>query len=812
MNAEQQPLHALPQGYRLEEYELLRVLGFGGFGMTYLGFDHHLDKGVAIKEYLPSDIATRTRDHSVVPQASDFQEDFEWGLDRFLDEARTLARFQHPNIVQVYRFFEAHGTGYIVMEYVEGETLSAYLERKVTLTESELKSILYPILDGLEVVHGANFLHRDIKPGNIIIRHEDDSPVLLDFGAARQAMGARSRSVASMLTPGYAPIERYSSQGDQGPWTDIYALGVVCYRALTGQMVHEAMDRMRDDPLIPLSEQYAGRANRAFLSAIDHALSVYENERPQSVSAWRAELEDGRQPRETHFREPELKRPIEHPRTRQTQKTDFRQPPELKPPGGKPRRFWPKVLFGMCVFLCLFVGMCGYRVYQWQVELKDEIIRQAGKERQDRVKPQAKEEPQAEEKQQAARPSDREAKISALLSSAKADLSANRLTSPAGNNAWEKYQAVLKLAPGHTEAQKGLDNIIARYKSMFDSALSRKKFAEAERYVSQIRSIHANAPGLSKMEERLSASRAAEKRRQEAQREKLNKIRQEAAEAERRRQEQMAAEREAERSREQQAGRKFRDCEDCPEMVVVPAGAFTMGSPSGESGRHGDEGPRHHVKMWYPFAVGIYEVTFEEWDACVEDGGCGGYVPDDKGWGRGKRPVINVSWHDAQAYVQWLSNKTGAEYHLLSESEWEYVARAGTSTARYWGESSSAQCRYANGADETARRYHRNLPIEECDDGHYHTASVGTYAANAFGLHDMLGNVWEWTQDCWIDNYHNISGDGSARESGDCSKRVFRGGSWSSGPMFLRSAYRIGDTTEFRDSGIGFRVARSFSL
>ena len=171
MNAEQQPLHALPQGYRLEEYELLRVLGFGGFGMTYLGFDHHLDKGVAIKEYLPSDIATRTSDHSVVPQASDFQEDFEWGLDRFLDEARTLARFQHPNIVQVYRFFEAHGTGYIVMEYVEGETLSAYLERKVTLTESELKSILYPILDGLEAVHGANFLHRDIKPGNIIIRH-----------------------------------------------------------------------------------------------------------------------------------------------------------------------------------------------------------------------------------------------------------------------------------------------------------------------------------------------------------------------------------------------------------------------------------------------------------------------------------------------------------------------------------------------------------------------------------------------------------------------------------------------------------------
>lgn len=775
MNAGQQPLNALPQGYRLEEYELLRVLGFGGFGMTYLGFDHNLDKGVAIKEYLPMDIATRTRDHSVAPQASDFQKDFEWGLDRFLDEARTLARFQHPNIVQVYRFFEAHGTGYIVMEYVEGETLSAYLERKETLTESELKSILYPILDGLEVVHGADFLHRDIKPGNIIIRDEDDSPVLLDFGTARQAMGTRSRSVASILTPGYAPIERYSSRGNQGPWTDIYALGVVCYRALTGQMVDEAMDRIHDDALIPLSEHYAGRASREFLSAIDHALSVYEKERPQSVSAWRAELEGGSQPRETDLRE--LTRRVE---------------PE--PPGSKPRRIWPRVL------LCLFVGICGYWVYQWQLELPSEIVRQAQQDN------------QAEKDSQAQRPRqlDQEAQISALLSGAKADLSANRLMSPAGNNAWEKYQAVLKLAPGHIDAQKGMDNVIARYKSMFDSALRRKKFAEAERYVSQIRSVHANASVLSEMENRLSASRAAEKRRQEAQKEKLERIRQEAAEAERRRQEQEAAARKAESNREKRAGRKFRDCEACPEMVVVPAGAFTMGSPSGESGRYADEGPRHQVKMWYPFAVGVYEVTFEEWDACVDAGGCGGYVPDDKGWGRGKRPVINVNWNDAQAYVQWLSNKTGAEYHLLSESEWEYVARAGTNTARYWGESSRAQCRYANGADETARRYHSNWPVEACDDGHYHTAPVGTYTANTFDLYDVLGNVWEWTQDCWNDNYSNVSGDGSARESGDCSMRVLRGGSYVSGPKFLRSAYRIGETSELRDGGLGFRVARSF--
>ena len=290
MNDAQHPLNALPQGHRLQEYELVRVLGFGGFGMTYLGFDHNLDKGVAVKEYLPDDIAARTGDNSVVPKASQFRGDFEWGLERFLDEARVLARFHHPNIIGVYRFFEAHGTAYIVMEYAEGETLSQVLRSRKTLNEADLKAILYPILDGLELVHGADFLHRDIKPGNIIIRDEDRSPVLLDFGAARQAIGARSRSVTSIITPGYAPIEQYSSRGDQGPWTDVYALGAVCYHALTGDVPDDATDRVRNDPLTPVAERSVGQASAGFLAATDWALKVDEGDRPQSVAAWRAAL------------------------------------------------------------------------------------------------------------------------------------------------------------------------------------------------------------------------------------------------------------------------------------------------------------------------------------------------------------------------------------------------------------------------------------------------------------------------------------------------------------------------------------------
>ena len=286
----EQPLNALPQGYRLHEYELVRALGLGGFGITYLGFDRHLDKPVAIKEYLPADIAVRTDYTNVAPQVSDHIDNFAWGLERFLDEARTLARFDHPNIVKVYRYFEANDTAYIVMEYIEGETLSNVLRRKGTISENEIRCTLLPILEGLETVHAANFLHRDIKPSNIVLRKDDDSPVLLDFGAARQDIGARSRSVTSIVTPGYAPIEQYSNRGEQGPWTDIYALGAVCYKALTGKTPVDAINRLQDDSLEPLSKQSNDLGSLGFLKAIDWALQIREEDRPQNIVVWRASI------------------------------------------------------------------------------------------------------------------------------------------------------------------------------------------------------------------------------------------------------------------------------------------------------------------------------------------------------------------------------------------------------------------------------------------------------------------------------------------------------------------------------------------
>ena len=258
-------------------------------------------------------------------------------------------------------------------------------------------------------------------------------------------------------------------------------------------------------------------------------------------------------------------------------------------------------------------------------------------------------------------------------------------------------------------------------------------------------------------------------------------------------------------------GRVFRNCNVCPVMVNVPPGSFTMGSPASEDGRLDYEGPRHRVTIEYSFAVGVYEVTFAEWDACVRADACGRYRPDDEGWGRGRRPVINVNWEDAQEYVRWLSRETGAAYRLLSEAEYEYVARAGTETARYWGESESGQCGHGNGKDRTGEHV-SGWRTADCSDGYAYTAPVGSYQPNAFGLYDVLGNVGEWTEDCANEDYWGAPTDGSAWRSGDCSHRVLRDGSWYYSPSFLRSAHRGWYLASVRGDGLfGFRVARTMN-
>ena len=293
-------INALRSGTHLDEYQVRNVLGQGGFGITYLADDIKLDRVVALKEYLPRDFATRTTGSTVVPNSSADAADYNWGLERFLDEARTLARFDHPHLNKVHRFFEANGTAYLVLEYIDGQTLSHLLTKYPTLPATHLQRILREVLSGLAEVHQAGYIHRDIKPSNIMLR-SDGSAVLLDFGAARQAVGQRSKSITSILTPGYAPLEQYDTKAeDVGPWSDLYALGMVAYRCVSGLRdadLPDAVTRSRNQRkgvpgLAPAAEVGQGGYDARFLQAIDWAIQVNEEDRPQTLTAWREVLSD----------------------------------------------------------------------------------------------------------------------------------------------------------------------------------------------------------------------------------------------------------------------------------------------------------------------------------------------------------------------------------------------------------------------------------------------------------------------------------------------------------------------------------------
>jgi formylglycine-generating enzyme required for sulfatase activity len=275
----------------------------------------------------------------------------------------------------------------------------------------------------------------------------------------------------------------------------------------------------------------------------------------------------------------------------------------------------------------------------------------------------------------------------------------------------------------------------------------------------------------------------------------------------------------------------FKECDRCPEMAVVPAGTFTMGSPASEVGRYDHEGPQHPVTIGKPFAVGKFQVTFDQFAAFVAetvyDAGSKCYAfeagsklgqKQGRSWRNpgfaqnGSHPAVCLNWNDANAYVAWLAKKTGKSYRLLTEAQWEYAARAGTTTRYSFGDDEKDFCRYGNGADQTAKSKitgTQNWTFLPCSDGYAYTAPVGSFSPNGNGLYDMHGNALQWLEDCWHDNYTGASTDGSAWVSGDCSRRVLRGGSWSNNPGDLRAANRGNYTTVTRIDGWGFRLGRT---
>lgn len=287
-------LNALDSATELAgDYRIDRVLGAGGFGVTYLAHEMALARLVTIKEYFPADFAARVDGVEAAPRSQGSARDYQWGLDRFVEEAQTLAKFDHPNIVRVYRIFKANNTAYMVLHWEEGQSLKAWLKSLGRAPrQKELDRIVAPLLDALETIHKADFLHRDIAPDNIIIRKSGE-PVLIDFGAARGDIAAHSKTktVSALVKPGYSPYEQYAETSrQQGPWTDIYAFAATLYHAITGKRPPDSPSRMLNDEFVPSAHAALSSYRSTFLEAIDRGLALAVDARPQSIAAWRGAL------------------------------------------------------------------------------------------------------------------------------------------------------------------------------------------------------------------------------------------------------------------------------------------------------------------------------------------------------------------------------------------------------------------------------------------------------------------------------------------------------------------------------------------
>jgi serine/threonine protein kinase len=475
--SDQEHRNALPAGYELHWYRLEKVLGKGGFGITYLARDINLERPVAIKEYMPSQISVRENDLSIQPASTEDEDNFKWGLERFISEARTLTKFEHPNLVRVFNIFESNNSAYMVMNYETGKSLKEILKTRESLPEDELSRLLFLLMDGIEAVHEKGFVHRDIKPGNIFIR-KDGSPVLLDFGSARQTRGIiNTRTLTNFVSPGYAPIEQYTSKSDrQGPWTDIYGLGATAYEAMTGNMPEAAIDRIAmisanaGDNLIKASLICKNRYSKKFLAAIDHALAVNVEERPQNLAEWKKELGVDEAQIDT------VKMPALRPDAEVDDvTTEIITMPQTVPVSS---RKYPLLISIAAIFCVIIMGIAGFFLLQPVME-----------------ETAADDNTQAEAAVVPAEPTEAEVIQSTLLQ-AREDLEALRLTTPADNNAYDKYRNVLAIDQENADALRGIQLISDKYVQMVYANIESLNLQRAEHYLNKAEQVSPGAPQI----------------------------------------------------------------------------------------------------------------------------------------------------------------------------------------------------------------------------------------------------------------------------------------------------------------------------
>lgn len=519
--------NSLQPGYQLHWYHIERIIGQGGFGITYLARDTNLNQLVAIKEYLPVELAVREDNTSIYPVSGEFGEQYTWGLERFISEAQTLAKFKHPNIIRVLTVFRENNTAYMVMEYEQGRGLHEILKEKKTLDEETLKNIVLPILDGLEEVHTSDFIHRDIKPPNIYIR-EDSTPVLLDFGSARQSLSEQTRTLTTLVSPGYAPFEQYVSKSKkQGPWTDIYGLGATMYRSVTGVSPPDSMNRSEailhtgKDIFVSATEIASEKYSKSFLGAIDHAMSFKPEDRPQSITEWRAEILcerdtlSGNKNNAALLSEPatcselptqDVNVDIEDGKNigktikiQESEKRSFEKYVDATYSLVKRLLKWGIVLLLILIVLAILGKNKKHetdRGLPEQAPMASSDNEPATKRNEDIVQ-------QQKPVKSNVTASGNEQLIDDLLANAQDDIKALRLTSPIGNNALEKYQHVLSLDPENNTAKDGINNIVSEYIRLMDNAIAEKQFDQAGKYLNKAIQINPDHDQIGPAQQRL---------------------------------------------------------------------------------------------------------------------------------------------------------------------------------------------------------------------------------------------------------------------------------------------------------------------
>ena len=788
--------NALPVGALLDNrYKIESVLGEGGFGVTYKAHDSELDYTVVIKEFLPQECAARAGDSVTVQARTNRTDDYEYGLTRFIEEARTLAKFQHPHIVAVTNFLKVNGTAYFVMNYAEGEDLSEWLKKHDTLNEDIILKIITPILEGLAEVHKTGIMHRDIKPGNIFMRKQGGA-MLIDFGAARQALGEHSKSISAIISQGYAPPEQYTTRGKQGAFTDLYAIGAVLYKLITGKAPIESADRAHDihegepDPMPPAIEAGQGKASDWLLQLTDQLLNISAKNRPQSAEAVlqaiqnKTTAEVGCAARTEAQTEPDNKTRVVKSGERfgkQSKTTPVGADSSAQPGKGK----MPLIAVAVVVIAVIVGG-------GWWFSQSDTSNVGANSFAQNG-------------ENNAATQSKTLAKGNAILyvdsQPEGAEIYLDNILlgqTPYKNQQLPNGEHQLKLS--HKDSEDQLDNI-----QLADNEITKKQYQlkpasgnisvfstpeGASIYIDGSdtgKQAPATLKGLSAGEHKIKLSLDRYYPKQSTISISKNKTSREDLSLEgghlvEYKGEWLEPEEKEKRVAEAEKARRIakqqRIAHLAGKMIAIPAGSFQMGSNDGRD----NEKPVHRVSL-KAFKLGQHEVTQQQWQAVM------GNNPS-KFSGCDDCPVEKVSWNDIQGFLKKLKQQTGQTFRLPSEAEWEYACRSGGKNQKYCGGNNESTLAWYDG--NSSKKTH---PVKQKQ-------------ANGLGLYDMSGNVWEWTQDCWNGSYSGAPANGDAWQSGDCAKRVLRGGAWILKPSTLRSASRNWTTAALRSYDLGFRLAQ----